>query len=401
MIPRSIVLVLVFRLVEPLAAQTGGKLPDPFAPPPVPPVGRYQVVRSTEQELILIDTATGKLYRASAADFQPLSELIGKPKKVDRTADPPEEPASVLQLKGYAVPARQIQVSPRVAGQVVKLFIKEGQKVRKGDVLAQLDTTEYQAAYDKAEAVLQAVHIRLKETSRDSVKEMANVQVNLAEVQKEVDKLTAELARLEQLTRVSVEPPAKEAVEQARKRLASAKAALIRLKQDQGRLEKAPRSDQKAQLETEIKQAEANLVQAKWRLDACTIRALIDGTILTKDTEEGNVVNPMGFKLAAVICEMADLSDLEIEVFVQERDIARVSQGQRCLALPEAFQKDAAFQKKHPNGYEGIVARIRPVADRAKGAIPIRIKVQLPRDEEGMYLKPDLGVIVSLRKVEK
>ena len=45
--------------------------------------------------------------------------------------------------------------------------------------------------------------------------------------------------------------------------------------------------------------------------------------------------------------------------------------------------------------YEGVVSRLMPIADRAKGAVPVRVKVTIPAEEEGVYLKPEMGAIVS------
>src|SRR5581483_118349 len=86
---------------------------------------------------------------------------------------------------------------------------------------------------------------------------------------------------------------------------------------------------------------------------------------------------------------------------IQERDISAVVVGQACYVMPEAFEKNKEFLARHPKGYEATVSRLMPIADRAKGAIPVRVKVPVPRDEEGVYLKPDMGVIVSFRKVER
>src|SRR5262249_541017 len=114
--------------------------------------------------------------------------------------------------------------------------------------------------------------------------------------------------------------------------------------------------------------------------------APVTGTILTKKAEEGNIVNPVAFNVAASLCDMADLSDLEVDLNIQERDIANVFKGQQCVIRPEAFPGRA---------YKGQVSRLMPIADRAKGAVPVRVKVAVPREEEGMYLKPEMSVVVS------
>src|SRR5207302_8322821 len=115
--------------------------------------------------------------------------------------------------------------------------------------------------------------------------------------------------------------------------------------------------------EAELQAAEADLVEAKWRLDNCKVTAPVDGTILTKDAEENNLVNPVAFNLAARLCSMADLSDLEVDLSIQERDIANIAVGQKCAVMPEAFQQNKAFLAKHAQGYDGEVSRLMPIAD--------------------------------------
>jgi multidrug resistance efflux pump len=83
---------------------------------------------------------------------------------------------------------------------------------------------------------------------------------------------------------------------------------------------------------------------------------------------------------------MADLSDLEVDLNIQERDIARVRVGQKCRVRAEAFPERV---------YEGYVDRLMPIADRAKGALPVRVKIQVPPEEEGVYLRPEMGAIVT------
>ena len=78
------------------------------------------------------------------------------------------------------------------------------------------------------------------------------------------------------------------------------------------------------------------LTKAEWRLGNCTIRAPISGTILKKNAEEGNIVNPIAFNGSFSLCEMADLADLEVDLNIQERDISAVKVGQKCRVRAEA-----------------------------------------------------------------
>ena len=149
----------------------------------------------------------------------------------------------------------------------------------------------------------------------------------------------------------------------------------------------------------EVQQAEAALREAETNLSYCTITAPFSGTILSRKAEVGSYINPLAFGVPGYLCEMADLKDLEVEVDILERDSGRVKPGQKCRIMPEAGTTDEAFRKAHPDGYAGIVTRRLPTANRAKGAVSIRIKIEIPEAEQpGEFLVPDMAVLVSVRK---
>jgi HlyD family secretion protein len=155
-------------------------------------------------------------------------------------------------------------------------------------------------------------------------------------------------------------------------------------------MQDGPRVERIDVARAEVLQAEADLAKAQWRLGNCTIVAPISGTILKKNAEIGNVVNPSAFNGSFSLCEMADLSDLEVDLSIQERnDLARVYKGQKCKIRAEAFPDRV---------YDGVVSRLMPIADRAKGAVPVRVKLSVPPEEEGMYLKPEMSAVVSFLK---
>ncbi|NDG14395.1 MAG: hypothetical protein EB110_01815, partial [Betaproteobacteria bacterium] len=60
-----------------------------------------------------------------------------------------------------------------------------------------------------------------------------------------------------------------------------------------------------------------------------------------------------------------------------------------------AWQADPGFLASHPRGYEGYVSRIMPQANRSKGAIPVRVKIVVPPGEQGRFLKPEMGALVT------
>ena len=291
----------------------------------------------------------------------------------------------VLESKGYIIPAHQILVSPKVSGMVLKLMIEEGQRVKKGAVLAQLETVEYQADLDRALATLAITRQRLLEL------ENGNRPEEIQQAKAELDEATAQRHQLEAAWKRSRDLRARNTLsisdyEIAESAFQAMDRRVQRLKSAHELMVKGPRIERVELARAEVGQAAADLAKAEWRLSNATIVAPISGTILKKNAEEGNIVNPIAFNGSFSLCEMADLSDLEVDMTIQERDIALVFPGQKCTVRTEAFPDRV---------YQGVVSRLMPIADRAKGAVPVRVKLTIPREEEGVYLKPEMGAIVA------
>lgn len=304
-----------------------------------------------------------------------------------------------LDAKGHVVPAHQILVSPKVGGMIVELFIEEGRRVRKDEVLAEIEKIEFQADRDRAkatllraDAVLEKADNRLLEIERgfrDLEKQQAEAE--LAEAQSELKRLVSEYDRNRSLRargaltdRDFEDSEAKYVGIQQRVRRLQAALALMREGEREER--RAIARNERQQAEADVLLARADLAKAQWRLDNCTIRAPISGTILKKNAEIGNIVNPIAPQGSFSLCDMADLSDLEIELNIGERDISVVFPGQRCVVRADAFPDRV---------YAAVVDRLMPIADRAKASIPVRVKVKVPQEEEGVYLKPEMGVNVT------
>jgi multidrug resistance efflux pump len=296
----------------------------------------------------------------------------------------------VLESKGYIVAVHQIQVSPKVAGMVIKLSIEEGKRVKQGDVLAELETIDYLADRDRAKATLDSAKQHLLELERGNrPEEIQAAKADLEECEAQREQLYLDWKRNLSLKRDNALAP--KDYEQAYSAYKAMDRHVARLRENYKLMVEGPRQEKIDAARAELAQAQADLAKAQWRLDNCIVRAPVSGTILTKKTEEGSIVNPIAFNVAASLCDMADLSDLEVDLNIQERDVAKVFRTQICRIRPDAFPERT---------YEGSVSRLMPIADRAKGAVPVRVKVRVPKDEEGVYLKPEMSAVVSFLKKE-
>ncbi len=289
----------------------------------------------------------------------------------------------VLEAKGYITPARQILVSPEVSGRVIELHVVEGKRVKQGEVLARLDPKDFQDDVDRAAAAVEAARQRLAELEATRPEELGAAQAELAEAEAQLVQLQAEARRAEELRRQNVLSAQDWELAESRYRAMDHRVRRLRYAL---KLLEASRDKRIAAALADVRQAEAELSKARWRLSKCTITAPISGTILKKNAEEGNLVNPIAFNGSYSLCEMANLADLEVELSIPEREIAKVSLYQKCRVRSEAYPDRV---------YQGYVSRLMPIADRGKGAVPVRVKVLVPPEEEGVYLKPEMGAVVA------
>jgi HlyD family secretion protein len=223
----------------------------------------------------------------------------------------------VLSGSGYVVTGeRYISIGVRVPGRIDRYFVEEGQAVRAGDSLVQLDDRDYRAAVARAEAAL-----RVAEANRA-----------LAE---------AELARGRELR-------AQRVISQQELDVFENKAAVARA--------------------TEM-QAQAELTQAKVNLEYTTLRAPGDGVVLAKLKEVGEIAVPGGFAGSGDLIRLANLSDMRAEVDVNESDLDRVRMRQPAHVIPDAYPELR---------YEAEVVKMYPQVDRQKGTLKIEVRIRNP-----------------------
>ena len=186
----------------------------------------------------------------------------------------------VLEAKGYIIPIHQIQVSPKVPGMIEKLYVEEGKRVKKGDVLAVLESIDYKADFDKAKAVLQAATQRKLEIKNGNrPEEIEQSKQEYLECLSNLEQLRSDLVRNRRLTgsaslsqrEMDVASFSFEGVERKCSKLKSAFDLMV----------KGPREEKLKAAEAEVDQAVADLTKAEWRLNNCVIVAPVSGVILT------------------------------------------------------------------------------------------------------------------------
>jgi HlyD family secretion protein len=223
-----------------------------------------------------------------------------------------------VSATGKIQPKTQVKISADVSGKIKKLCVIEGQWVEKGALLVELDRERFEAAVESAEA------------------NVRSAQANATLVRHNVERAEKEFNRSEGLLAKGLES---QAVYDAKK---------ADLQVERARLDSV--LDQ-------VEQAKAALKQARDDLSKTTIYAPMAGTISELNKEQGEIALGSQFQ-ADVILVIADLSEMEAQVNVDENDIVSISAGQ-----PAEIEVDALLDQK----LRGVVYEIAGSA-RAAGS---------------------------------
>lgn len=234
----------------------------------------------------------------------------------------------ILNATGYVVAQHSAAVSSKATGRLKYLGVKEGDLVKRGDVLGVLENDDLQAQVHEYEAALEAA----KAEERAAAAELEEARLQFERIKKLRGPDFASQSDLDiAITRVRKAESQTDALR--------ARTAL----------------------------ADARLARARTDLDYTFIRTPFDGTILKKYSEVGEIVAPFGSSTnaRAAIATVADMTSLQVETDVSEANLSKVYVGQEA---------DIVLDSLPEHIYKGVVDKIIPTVDRAKATVMTKIR---------------------------
>lgn len=214
-----------------------------------------------------------------------------------------------VTASGQVQPVTKVDVAADISGRIVRLAVKEGEIVKKGQFLLEIDPAQYQAAVQRAEAAVASAKASA-----------AQAKANLIQAQRNYD-------RSMEIRKTNAALISEESLEQLKTAVEVNTALLESANQN---------ADQSA----------ASLREARSNLARTTILAPMSGKITRLAVEQGETAVPGTFnKDAATLLTIADLSVFETKVKVDETDVARISLGDSAVIQIDAFP-DTTFVGK-------------------------------------------------------
>jgi HlyD family secretion protein len=224
-----------------------------------------------------------------------------------------------ITANGKIQPKTEVKISPDVSGEIIELYVEEGNQVKPGDPLMVIKPDLYISALNRAEAALNSAKAR-----------QAQAEAQLIERQ-------LAFRRAEQLYRTQTIPQSDFETAQAGFSIAEAEVKAAQFS---------------------VKSAEASVAEAREQLTKTRVFAPIAGTISRLNVEKGERVVGTNMYAGTETMVIADLDKMEVRVDVNENDIVKVSNGDTALV-----QVDAYLNRK----FKGVVTEIANSA-RVTGA---------------------------------
>jgi HlyD family secretion protein len=300
--------------------------------------GVWKFIVGTFLLVVIVTLAAGGVYALSPGARAWVERQLPKPTPVEVRIEAAQRGAltRVVNAPGSIEPRTKVQISAQIVARVVALPFREGDVVRKGDVVVRLDAREYAAALESAQANLKGEQARL-----------TGAEASVVQTQ-------ADLRRARELV-TSGDLPASQ--------LDDALAAALR----------AESSLQQTQHSIEV--ARAQITRSAKDLENTVIAAPFDGRVVKRDVEVGELVLVGTFNNpGSVIMEIADLSEMLMKARVDEANIAPISEGQSARVYINAYPGrsfDAVVERvglkrltdRDGTGYFEVEILVRKAAD--------------------------------------
>jgi HlyD family secretion protein len=313
---------------------------------------RKRIIWVSIAAVVLVLVVTGVLVASSGGTKIDPSKLA----KVERG-----DLAKSVVATGKIEPITKVEVKSKASGIVKKLYVDYGDKVKKGQVLAELDRDEIQARVDQARAQLEASSASLNGTRADLERAKVDAEGPDVPLLKRAYERAKGMAK-EGVVSASALDDAEKNYEMSLNKQNVSKAQLMVLQAKIG------------QAQGQVGQDRANLKQLEEQLAYTTIESPIDGIVLSRDVEIGDAVSSILVlgSTSTLVMTLGDTSEVYVKGKVDESDIGKVYLGQPARIKVESF-KDKTFT--------GKVTKISPMGVEKDNVTTFEVRVSINNPE--------------------
>ena len=262
----------------------------------------------------------------------------------------------------------KVEVKSKASGIVKKLYVEYGDKVKKGQLLAQLDKIEIEAGVEQSKAALLAAQANLKGSEADYERAKVDAEGPDVPLLKRAYERNLEMQRSGVVSQSALDDAEKDY-------------RMAVNKQNVARAQMTVLQAKIAQSQAQVAEDQANLKQLEEQLSYTDIVSPIDGIVLSRDVEIGDAVSSILVlgSSATLVMTIGDTSQVYVKGKVDESDIGRVYMHQPARIKVESF-KDKTFN--------GVVTKISPMGVEKDNVTTFEVRVSI--DNPGGELKAEM-----------
>lgn len=273
-------------------------------------------------------------------------------------------PEGLIILSGR-IEGREINISPKIQGRIVKLYKDEGENVKSGELLCEIDSEQITARYKAAVETVEASYSAIAQAKANLMKAQASYEKSKKDYERYVSLFKEELISKSDFDKIKMQyDSAKADVDAVTKAISQAEANYRAAKQ-------------------KLREIQADLKETK-------IYSPTQGVVLSRTIEVGEVVNP-----GTVLYVLVDLNRLYVKVYVPEPEIGKLKLGQPARVYIDAYP-ERYFNGKITKIYEHAEftpKNVETKEERVKLVFGVEVSVENP---EGL-LKPGMPADVVIK----
>ena len=298
-------------------------------------------------------------------------------------------PEGIIEYVGVLTAQRKVMIASETGGTIERLYFEKGDRVKKGQLLAEISTSSIRLRVKQAKATLAAAGSNLAKIEKGSrPEEILIAEAVVKEAEAALFEAEKNFDRMKDLKEFKAASNSE--YDSARRMLEMAQAKVESARQQLSLARQGPRAEDRKSARANMEQAEAALALAKDWLRKSRLLAPCDGIIVFRDVEEGEVivVPPI-----TVITQIIDLDHLKIKVSLGEKDIHILEKHKRFKFTIDAFPD---------KGFYCRLSFLSPVADPATRSFPVELIVEKPdkRMADGMTVRVKFPVVDEKRSIK-
>ncbi len=310
----------------------------------------------------------------SVISYLSRSLILGKP--VDAYPATISELAQTVVASGRVMTPHRITIAAETTGRVNTIPVLEGQMVKRGQLLIQLNDQDERASLAQATAAVSQAEAKLRQLREVALpaasQSLKQAQTNVEQAQKQYER--------------NKDLQARGFISQAQLDEAKRNYDVINSQVTAARLQvetNRPAGSDLAISSAAVAQANASLRLAQVKLNKVAILAPADGTLISRSVEPGDIVQP-GKELMVLAAD----GQTQITIQLDEKNLAKIALGQKALGSADAYTDQQ---------FDAVVSYINPGIDATRGAVEVKMTVANPPD----YLRQDMTVSVDIETARR